>query len=336
MSRRGRKHGWFAALAGLAAGGGLCCAPPVVQQRLRLMAADALRPGLAGMANVRESSRRLLQSRDDAKWERREQSLLAEVERWRTAAHRSTALADSLRKRMANVQAENPIPFSGLRGNPLFVPEMIEAQVLKRSGDAETGTLSLLDSGGLQGVVPAQWALTASDIADQGEGALIQPDDPVLAGRTVYGRIAATGRWTSQVQHISDPGFRAHVKLVRATSDGTVNGAEGILAGAGEGRCRLELIPATQPVEVGDLIFTAGTVPGIDESLYVASVTRAELPTGSVHWEIEARPGVAAAEVDRVQIVRIGLNPARRDDQTPSDGSSHGEVKTAAAEESRR
>ena len=91
-----------------------------------------------------------------------------------------------------------------------------------------------------------------------------------------------------------------------------MTGAEGLLIGAGEGLCRLDLIAATEPVEPGDLIVTAATIPGIDDSLYLGEVQSATLAPGAAHWLITVTPAVAASDCRQVQVVRVGLYAGRK------------------------
>jgi cell shape-determining protein MreC len=91
-----------------------------------------------------------------------------------------------------------------------------------------------------------------------------------------------------------------------------VSGAEGLLVGAGHGVCRLELIAATEPVEPGDMVVTAATIPGIDEELYLGEVESAGLTAGASHWAITVRPAVEISRHEQLQVVRVGLHPGRR------------------------
>jgi hypothetical protein len=111
---------------------------------------------------------------------------------------------------------------------------------------------------------------------------------------------------------------------MRRSGEQTVSGAEGLLVGAGEGVCRLDLIAATEPVEPGDLIVTAATIPGIDNALYLGEVQTAVLKPGASHWTISVKPAVSVSECRQVQVVRVGLHPGRKPVETANstEGSS--------------
>jgi hypothetical protein len=74
----------------------------------------------------------------------------------------------------------------------------------------------------------------------------------------------------------------------------------------------MELIPGTEPVEIGDFVFTAAPIPGIEDALHLGEVVNAELVSGSAHWSIQVRPAVEGHSRHHVQILRVGLNPTRR------------------------
>jgi cell shape-determining protein MreC len=237
----------------------------------------------------------------------------SELEFWKAESRRFAAEVGELRRRLDEQALKQPAPLVGEDGPPLFVPELIEARILSpESGHELAATLTSLDRGQSSGVNDSQWILSGEGIlADQGADGRISPDDPIIAGRTVYGRVATVGRWTSRAQHVTDAGFRVHARLFRKSGDELVRGVEGMLTGKGNGHCALELIPGTEPVEVGDLVFTAETIPGVDSALYLGDVAAASLPSAGAHWTIDVTPGIASDAVDRVQIVRIGLHPDR-------------------------
>jgi cell shape-determining protein MreC len=234
--------------------------------------------------------------------------------------------AARLRDELAQLQAEKPKPFLGEAGLPLFAPDVLTARVLDApAGDDIERTILTLDEGHAARVALAEWVLGDDDVTiDQGKDSNVLPDSPVLAGRSVFGRVASTGRFTSRIQHVSDPAFRAHAKLIRRSGEQTVSGAEGLLVGAGEGVCRLELIAATEPVEPGDLIVTAATIPGIDDALCLGEVQTATLSPGAAHWTIKVTPAVSVSECRQVQVVRVGLHPGRTPVETANarEGSS--------------
>lgn len=300
-----RSSGWVVAGLCLAAGGALCCAPPVVQERLRSIFRDGLRPGqVLGMA-ASERIQYSLVSEEDAARDALEESLRRELGYWKGVARRNAMLA---------ARGEATAPTEQPPAEPLFSAQLIRARVLSQRESAEAGRiLSTIDLGGSSALAAEHWVLDdAAMTIDQGTQESVGPDDPVITGRSVFGKIATAGRWTSSVQHVSDAGFRTHARLLRTSPERVVQGAEGMLVGAGNGMCRLELVATTEPVEVGDEVWTAGAIPGLEEALCLGRVTRAELVPTNAHWTIDVTPELPAANVRVVQVVRVGLNPHRQ------------------------
>jgi hypothetical protein len=324
LAQRSRTS-WVLAAACLGAGGLLCAAPATLHDRLRGAILDGLKPSMKLAAAVREgrshtSAKGALVAASEREVEL-ENALRAANLKSRQFEIESARLRDEL----AQLQAEKPKPFLGEAGLPLFAPDVLTARVLDApAGDEIERTILTLDEGHSARVALAEWVLGDDGVTiDQGEDSNVLADSPVLAGRSVFGRVASTGRFTSRIQHVSDPAFRAHAKLMRRSGEQTVNGAEGLLVGEGEGVCRLELIAATEPVEPGDLIVTAATIPGIDDALCLGEVQTATLPTGAAHWTIKVTPAVSVAECRQVQVVRVGLHPARKPIETPNaEGAS--------------
>ena len=93
-------------------------------------------------------------------------------------------------------------------------------------------------------------------LADIGKDHRLEQGFPVFAGRTVFGRLQNVGRWSCTIQRVTDADFRGHAQLVRKTGRGFVFGAGGVIVGDGKDRCKLTMIPATEPVSVGDRVYT--------------------------------------------------------------------------------
>jgi cell shape-determining protein MreC len=206
----------------------------------------------------------------------------------------------------------------------LFSTRLVPASVLSRSAAIEVGRLlATIDRGSADDAASSQWVVHGESVTlDRGTEDLVAADCPVIAGRSVFGKVESAGHWTSSVRHVSDIGFRTHARLVRPSPAGPVNGAEGMLVGAGEGSCRLELIAATDPVQVGDEVWTAEAIPGIEAELYLGRVTRAELAPTDAHWTIEVTPDIGPKDAERVEIVRIELNPGRQQSKAGPEGIS--------------
>ncbi|QDT52412.1 Cell shape-determining protein MreC [Caulifigura coniformis] len=322
---------WLLAAACLGAGGVLCAAPAPFHERVRGLVLDLLKPGMSAVVALRERRPAAISPKDSVASRERELELSRQLEQSRLDARRLQIEAARLRGEMDELRSEKPKPFVGETGLPLFAPDLLTARVLDTpSMDEIERTILTLGEGHAARVALAEWVLGEDGVTiDQGRDTHVLADSPVLSGRSVFGRVASAGRFTSRVQHISDTGFRAHAKLVRRSREKTVSGSEGLLVGAGEGLCRLELIAATEPVEPGDMVVTAATIPGIDEELYLGDVEKAELSAGASHWVITVRPAVSVSSQERVQVVRVGLHPGRK----PVEGAEDESIKTAQRSE---
>jgi cell shape-determining protein MreC len=205
---------------------------------------------------------------------------------------------------------------------PLVVPDLLPARVLGAEA-AEAWRAGRYVDVGLDDGIREEAAVLAEEgpLVDRGRDAGLAAGHAVLDGRTIVGRIRTVGRWTSVVQPITDPDYRAQVRIVRRTSRGLVLGPTGILRGAGEPTCRLDYVGSTQAVDVGDEVYTVdaiddeagndvGEVSTVLGMLFVGHVTSAELPTGAPHWTIAVAPA-ATTPPERVVVLRRRFNPAR-------------------------
>lgn len=156
-------------------------------------------------------------------------------------------------------------------------------------------------------------------VIDQGRDADLRADLPVIAGGTLVGRIRSCGRWTSSVQVVSDPDFRVAAQLVRMTPEGPVFGAAGLFAGGTP--CRFEHVSNTEPVAVGDRVYTHEEIAGGEIALFIGTISSAEVIPGDPHWRLEVAPaGVTPPAA--VEVLKVELNP-RRVSADESKGGSH-------------
>jgi rod shape-determining protein MreC len=174
--------------------------------------------------------------------------------------------------------------------------------------------------------VPADFVVSAAPasqeparlLIDQGDEAHLHPDQPVFAGRCVVGKIQQVGRWTSSILPVTDLEYRGRAQLMRRTADGLVVGPEGIIAGDGKEGCRLNFIAATQPVAVGDEVYTAVAGTPLPMPMYYGRVVAVSLAEGAPYWEVQVKPAETLNHARSVQVLRVVLNPARTA-TTPTD-----------------
>jgi len=286
-----------------AAGVALSLVPPEAAARWRGIVHDVLRPGQTVVVVAIDSVKAMTHPAGDPSKVVTESPELAE------ARQEKERLAVQLAVLQQRSQRERQMP-SGESTEPLFVPDLVEARVL----GAETATLwrsrKLLGAGTSQGVMESALVLQGErPLVDLGAGFQVAVGDAVYAGRCVLGKIAEVGKYTSSVQAITDSGFSGRARLARRSSRGITFGSEGTLVGTGGNLCRLRHI--TEPVNVGDEVYTGGTDGLLPFPMYYGRVVRAELEATGVEWSIDVEPAAVLDRFDRVQILRLTFNSGR-------------------------
>lgn len=292
---------------------GLFFAPDSIANSMRVTVRDAVRPGqwlavqavqhtnavLSRIGRAEENAAKFAALNSDltkARFDRRRLQI------------ENARLCDQLRQ----TNEQPTIPFRATKSLPLVVPELIESAVLGR----ERGSLGerglLIDRGQLAGILDSLPVLAGEGpVIDQGEDARVEPDQPVYSGRIVVGKIAGVGRWASTVRLVTDRTYRGEAQLARSTPGGMVFGAEGVFAGQGERLCRLERVSRTEPVSVGDEVYTVATFGTRQHPMYYGKVVKAELNAGAAAWNIWVKPALEEIDLDTVQVLRQTLNRAR-------------------------
>lgn len=298
--------------ASLLTGIGLACAPDEVKTTLRTTVRDLLRPGQMAVTGGREWTSNHYESFRI---------------RW-LAAEPPSGLGtdDKIRdERLRQLQAENVWLREQLRHSksvagairstePLLVPDVVEARVLgtETVQRLRRAARSILGSGGRDGIEGAALVLAGkSSQIDVGEDSQLHVDHLILAGCTVAGKVGEVGRYTSTLLPITDKQYRGLARLARSAGSGLEFGAEGILEGDGGDGCRLNFIQSTEPVSVGDSLYTSVTDGSLSVPLLYGTVVAAELPPGAPHWSIQVKPAADLSKLRRVQIVRTQPNPLR-------------------------
>jgi cell shape-determining protein MreC len=192
----------------------------------------------------------------------------------------------------------------GENSAPLLNVESLPAHVLGQSAQSFLRRNSMLDVGSRQGVMSGELVI------DVGHDLGAQPGRMVLSGRRIYGKLAAVGAVTSSIQRLTDAGYRDRVQLAHGDDAARQLGAQGMLVGAGESLCRIELIETSQPVSVGDDVYAAGDGT-LTEPLLYGRIVRAEHVSGQPHWQLWMAPALAVDPPQTVEVLKLELNPAR-------------------------
>ena len=75
------------------------------------------------------------------------------------------------------------------------------------------------------------------------------------------------------------------------------------------------MISATQPVAVGDFVYTEASLSPHSQPLYCGRIVRAEVAPTASQWTIDIAPLYAPAEVPvELQVMRTELKAPRRQD----------------------
>ena len=145
---------------------------------------------------------------------------------------------------------------------------------------------------------------------DAGRDLSLEPGGLVLAGRRVWGRVAAVGPYTSVVQRITEAGYRDTVQIGRVEDRRLRLGPKGLLVGTGGGLARIELVDTSQPLAIGDEVYTADDGVVRTPLLY-GQIARLERAAGEPYWQIWVEPAVKGEEPHDVAVLRMELNPSR-------------------------
>jgi len=309
---------------------GLLLAPQSITSRIRVTVRDAVSPGAHMYAAVERwtsgqtDSVRTLMTRWQPSGSGPDSMKLNE-----SIAARDAALATqrqlevqvaTLRRELTAAREERSQFLRTSNSVPLVKTVAVPARVIGQDRTtAQELADRLIDAGGAAGIDAGDLVVQVTRdtsheespdlVIDQGADADLEADLPVAAGGVLLGRIRDRGNLTSTVQLLQDPEFRIGAQLVRDTADGPVFGAAGVFAG-GADQCHLDLIPATAPVTIGDRVYTQEQRGGESFSLLIGTVSRAELPPGEPHWQIEVAPAPHAVTA-QVEVLKVELNPQR-------------------------
>ena len=225
---------------------------------------------------------------------------------------RALLAAEAAFQELACVRRNGASPFAVETTQPLLRSHAIRAAVLGREILSELKSRRILDRGDTDGVAADLWVLNGEfPIVQAGSELSVADGLPVFAGRCIVGRIVSAGRWTSSLQFVTEPGFRARAVIARVNGD-VPNatqfsfGSEGLIEGRSDlkekGLCELTQIPATEQVDVGMPVYSP---PGhaVDAPMLFGHVVSAEVPPGALHWVITFSPAVEQDDIFNVEIV---------------------------------
>ncbi|MDA0283048.1 MAG: hypothetical protein O3B13_05590 [Planctomycetota bacterium] len=246
------------------------------------------------------------------------EQLQTELEQSQLRERQAQLAAESVSRTLANAERHGATPFAVHTSPSLVRLRAVRARVLGREILSELKSHQILDRGRTDGVGSDLWVLNGDlPVVEAGSELSVTDGSPVFAGRCIVGRIVETGRWTSSLQYLTDPGFRTLAVLARTTTAGSNAaagfsfGAEGLLEGrsylTSEGLCELTQIPATELVEVGMPVYSP-TERSLNAPMLFGHVSTAELSPGALNWNVTVRPEVELSELRSVEIVVPEIN----------------------------
>lgn len=300
-----------AAILLCAAGIGLACLPQSVTEPIRTGVRDLACPGQMAAQSVALWCHEARQGYGQSRRLAAQVAVLnAQLADWQLRCRRLQLEKTRFQDELIQTRGRGfPLPSTG---EPLAVPELLEAAVVGEETINRWSAGKLLDCGRIDGISGTELVLEKPGLLiDQGRDSGVELEQPAYVGGCVVGRVVSVGRWTSTVQMVTDPAYSGLIQLARQTPRGLVFGAEGILDGQGDGLCRIKLISSTEPVSVGDLIFTGGRDGVVPWPMYYGEVVAADLKPGAPHWDIQMKPALSDGEFQTVHVLRQVMNPER-------------------------
>jgi len=297
----------------LLAGVVLAASPEASATRLRSGFRDLLKPGQQATLTA---ARRIENWHQRLETEEQETDALAELQsKLATSQLRERKLIAELaeaEKKIAQLRDDLKIPYPKTGSAPLVRNDLLDANVLSRETADRLRQRATVDLGERDDVDAAAYVLDAEQpLLDQGETTGVAAGQEIYSARNIVGRVDRVGRWTSTFRLITDPEYRAWARLARKTGRGVVWGTAGRLEGDGEGHCRLRSISASEPVTVGDLVYSAGADGGLPAPMFYGRVIQAELEPGAVEWDVLIEPAADLENLQTVRILRQGFEPTR-------------------------
>jgi cell shape-determining protein MreC len=286
--------------------------PPAWFTPVRGVVGAGLLPCQIGIANLLTEKDRLA---DEAKRHFDTVAQLTEAERnldrLRSENDRLSAQLEEFETRQSDLERESVSDAE----DRLLTLQCIWARVLGQQARAFLQQNLPLDVGSRAGVQSDALVIASPEglLIDRGRAAELQSGQFVLSRGQVWGKIVEVGPYTSTVRTVTEPGYRDLIRLATPDAEGrpTRWGPEGILEGSGERLARIRLVEVTEPVSVGDLVFTAAGKGVLPKPLLYGRVVRVERPTGASHWDIWMESALGEHGPRRVAVLRIQLNPSR-------------------------
>ena len=130
---------------------------------------------------------------------------------------------------------------------------------------------------------------------DKGTGDGLKPDMAVLAPAGVVGRIIMPSGRASKVQLLIDRDAAAGATVERSR-------AQGVVVGTGTDRFRLDHVPSTADIQVGDRVVTSGIEGIYPKGFVIGQIESLKRQTGEF-TDVVVRPAVEFSALESVLVV---------------------------------
>ena len=302
----------FATCGLVLAGIGLHFAPDAVSARLRGAIADVMRPGQQAVRATGDSLREGLLAISSPSVQTQQREVARLREELDAANARSAMLVARLAELHDERTREARLPSTIQHLPRLAAPSLFEAAVLGAVLAEQWRSGKLLDRGTANGVRESSLVVSSRQpLLDLGQDGELLPEDAVLLGRCVIGKVERVGRWTSTLLLLTDAAYRGRAQLIHAADNGFAWGGRGILKGQGGTLCQLEGIAATESVRVGDGVYTAERDGLVTTPLYYGRVVEATLGPDDREWRVLVEPAPLPNRLNSVQVLRMNVNAER-------------------------
>ena len=293
-------------------GVGLHFAPDAVSSRLRGAISDVMRPGQQAVSATGETLREGLAAISSPSVQTQQREVARLREELDAANARSAILVARLAESNDMRTREAVLPSTIQRLPRLTSPSLIEAAVLGDVLAEQWRSGKLLDRGTANGVRESALVVSSRQpLLDLGQDGELLPEDAVLLGRCVIGKVERVGRWTSTLLLLTDAAYRGRAQLIHVADNGFAWGGRGILKGQGGTLCQLEGIAATESVRVGDGVYTAERDGLVTTPLYYGRVVEATLGPDDREWHVLVEPAPLPNRLNSVQVLRMNVNSER-------------------------
>lgn len=162
---------------------------------------------------------------------------------------------------------------------------------------------------GVVGRDPSSWFKSVWVDAGGHDG--VVKNMPAAAEGGIVGRVVRVYPGTSRVMLVTDPDSAVSCVLERSRDTG-------ILAGQGEGLCRLQYVAMHADVKVGDLALASGLDGVYPKGMPVGVVAKVSKSASAYFQDVQVRPSADLEHLEEVLIIKYAPPP------TPPNGPAQG------------